>query len=78
MFTTTDYVRLVRAAPLLGVTVETLRDWIAKGAPHVNLGPCKGRGYRVNVAAMRAWCDARVGHNAESRAALALWRWRRG
>jgi hypothetical protein len=52
-------IKLVYAAPLLGVSVETLLDWIRAGCPCVNLGPGKGRGYRISVAAARAWRDAR-------------------
>lgn len=73
-----EYVLLGRAAPKLRVKVDTLRQWIHDGCPHVNYGTDKAPLYAVDVSIASAWSKARVGHRPESRAALNVWRRRRG
>jgi hypothetical protein len=47
---------VLEAARELRVTASTVRGWIRRGAPTIELGSVgRGRGSRVDVAALRAW-----------------------
>jgi hypothetical protein len=46
---------IAEAATLLGVSVRSLRRWIADGAPVARFGGGRGRPTLVHVDAIRAW-----------------------
>lgn len=75
---------LAEAARQLSVSACSLRRWVRQeGCPAIEGGPGRGKGYRVDLAAVRAWRESKTaaeGHAATLRelARLALDFWRRG
>jgi hypothetical protein len=53
---------LAEAARALGTSPRNLRRWIGKGCPALQGGRGRGRGYRVDPAAVRAWRAASAPH----------------
>lgn len=50
-FADTEYFTLSDAARLIGVKVDTLKDWFAKGCPHRK----QGRAYEVRIREVFKW-----------------------
>ncbi|SLN77574.1 DUF1441 family protein [Oceanibacterium hippocampi] len=65
---TTTYLNRAEAAKALEISEPTLADWIEQGAPVAGRGG-RGRAYRLDVAAIRAWRDGIVQAEEAERAA---------
>lgn len=79
----TKLLRLVEAAHVLDTSPESLRRWVREdGCPAIEGGRGRGKGYRVDVDAVRAWRAAKEaqGRKAQLQALgrFALDFWRRG
>lgn len=73
---------LAAAAVDLEISPETLRRWVRAGCPAVQGGHGRGKGSRIDVAAVRAWRDSKAVSGSEAQlreiTRLALDFYRRG